>query len=315
VNVGELRKDYILDEWVIIESARGKRPHDFKTESGPAAVSTDYFGVGNEKLTPPEIGRVPDGKGGWKLRWFENKFAALHLEGQVTPRTDNAFFTFANNVGHHEVIVETPDMRQLWELSVDEVTTLLGVWRERINVIGAMPGISYVNVFKNSGPIGGTSIAHSHTQVMATAMMPPRVRAELDALRKFINDPYERILAIERTGPRFAYENEKAIVICPYASRFNFEAWVFPKRFARTLVDVGELRPLAQALCHVLAKLRELNCSYNIVLHYSPKGEDMRLHFEVMPRIATWAGFELGTGIIINSVPPETAAAFYRGEQ
>jgi len=68
----ELRKDYILDRWVIIATGRGKRPHEFKTEDdiyaddkGPEKC---FFCPGNESMTPPEIGRVKDDKGGWKLR-------------------------------------------------------------------------------------------------------------------------------------------------------------------------------------------------------------------------------------------------------
>jgi UDPglucose--hexose-1-phosphate uridylyltransferase len=313
VFVGELRKDYILDRWVIIAAKRGKRPHEFKTESAPAAAQTDYFAPGNETFTPPEIGRIAAGKG-WKMRWFENKFAALQPEGEPNVRMDNDFFTFAGNYGHHEIIVETPDQRQLWDLSVEELAMVLGVYRDRINSLSKEPNIKYVQILKNHGPAGGTSIIHSHTQVMATAVMPPRVLEEIAAVRKFVNNPYERIIAVESKSLRRVFENDAAVAFCPYASRFNFEAWVFPKRFCRTLDEVGDLRPIAEALQRILVKLRELNCSFNIVLHYAPKGSDLHLHFEVLPRIAIWAGFEFGTDIIINSEPPEDAAAFYRGE-
>jgi len=313
--VGDLRKDYILDKWVIIAPKRGKRPHEYKVESEPQKAATDYFAPGNEAFTPPEIGRIPDGKGGWKMRWFENKFAALQPEGMREPRTDNRFFTWASNYGRHEIIVETPDNRQLWDFGVDEVAMLLGVWRDRINALMKAPGINYVVVFKNHGPQGGTSIIHSHTQVTALSVVPPRVKEELAAVRRFVSDPYADIINVEMTGPRKVIDNGKAVAFCPYASRFNFEAWVFPKTFARTLDDIGELKSMAEALRTVLTKLKELNCSYNIELHYSPAGENLRLHFEIQPRIAIWAGFELGSGIVINSVSPEEAAAFYRGEQ
>ncbi len=312
--MGELRKDYILDQWVIIAAKRGKRPHEFKVESAPAAASTDYFAPGNEAFTPTEIGRIPDEKGGWKMRWFDNKFAALAPEGQTTPRNDNTFFTWANNYGHHEVVVETPDNRQLWDLGVDEITQLLEVYRERINTLSKEPNVKYVNVFKNHGPAGGTSIIHSHTQVMALSVIPPRVSEEVAAVRKFTTDPFERIIEVEMKGTRRVMDNGTAVVFCPYASRFNFEAWVFPKRFCRTLDEVGDLKPMAEAIKLVLSKLKELNCSYNIVLHYAPPGTDLHMHFEILPRIAVWAGFEFGSGIIINSVPPEDAASFYRGE-
>ena len=71
---------------------------------------------------------------------------------------------------------------------------------------------------------------------------------------------------------------------------------------------------LAAILKKVLKKLKELNLSYNFYIHYSPKKENLHLHIEVTPRIATWAGFEFSTDITINSVMPEEAAKFYRSK-
>ena len=62
----------------------------------------------------------------------------------------------------------------------------------------------------------------------------------------------------------------------------------------------------------ITVKLKELNVSFNYVLHYAPQGENLHFHIEVLPRISTWAGFEFCSGIIINSVSPEDAAEFYK---
>ncbi|MBI4450538.1 galactose-1-phosphate uridylyltransferase, partial [Candidatus Woesearchaeota archaeon] len=119
--MGELRKDYILDRYVVISAGRGKRPREFKQPKPEIIEESCFFCPGHEQLTPPEIGRIA-GKDGWQVRWFANKFAAFAPEGNALLRTDNRFFTFASNYGHHEVIVETPDhTRQLSELSMDEI--------------------------------------------------------------------------------------------------------------------------------------------------------------------------------------------------
>jgi UDPglucose--hexose-1-phosphate uridylyltransferase len=311
--VGELRKDYILDRWVIIATGRGKRPIEFKQQAQPTLAPDDAFAPGHEDQTPPEIGRVST-REGWKMRWFENKFAAVQPQGVAEPRTDNDFFTFAANFGFHEVIVETPDARQLWDLDVDDIEGLFGVYRHVIAELKAKPGIKYVQVFKNSGAAAGTSIIHSHTQVIALPIMPAHVREEVAAVRRFVNDPWERIITIEKGSLRRVFENDGAVAFCPYASRFNYECWIFPKDFARNLEE-ADIHALADALQHVLSRLKLLGCAYNYVLHYAPDDADMRMHIEILPRIATWAGFELGTDVIINTVSPEDAAAFYRGEQ
>ena len=77
--MGELRKDYVLDRWVIISPKRGKRPHELSKDA-KVVEGKCYFCPGSEDSTPPEIGRVPL-NGGWQIRWFENKFAALKPEG------------------------------------------------------------------------------------------------------------------------------------------------------------------------------------------------------------------------------------------
>jgi len=313
VNIsGELRKDYILDRWVVISSGRGKRPKQFKKLEAKH-VELDYFGVGNESMTPPEIGRIGS-KSKWKMRWFDNKFAAVHPEGQAEIRTDNTYFTFSGNYGEHEVLVETPKLeKQLADLSVKDIAQLFEVYNQRIIDLSKRPNIDYVCAFKNHGRKGGTSIVHSHSQIIAMNHVPKDVRDEVEAVKKFDHCPYCDIIKIESEGVRKCFENEDFIAFCPYASRFNYEVWVFPKKHIRTLGDVKNCQSLAEIMKLILKKLKKIGADYNYYLHYAPEGEDLHFHIEVAPRIATWAGFELGSGEIINSVPPEDAAEFYRG--
>jgi len=313
VNLGELRKDYILDRWVIISSGRSKRPKEFKQESLEIIEETCFFCPGNEKSTPLEIGRVSQ-ESFWKLRWFENKFPALTPDGQINAKTDNQFFTFAPNYGHHEVIVETPDhKKQLADLSEKDIVDLFNVYNLRIKELSKKDNVAYVNVFKNHGPYGGTSLLHSHSQVMATSYVPQLVNDKVNACRKFIECPYCKIIQAEKNSLRRCFENSTFVAFTPYASRFNFEIWIFPKHHAKNLDEVN-INDLANILKKALVKINQLNLSYNFFLHYSPNNSDLHFHIEIIPRVAVWGGFEFCTNIIINSVSPEDAARFYRGE-
>ena len=312
--MGELRKDYILDRWVIISAGRGKRPKQFK-KLETVEVKVDFFAPGNESMTPPEIGRTGTKKK-WKMRWFENKFAALEPQGQADIRTDNTYFTFSGNYGYHEVVVETPRIdKQLYDLSTDEIEKVLEVYQRRIEDLSGKPNIKYVCVFKNHGQKGGTSIVHSHSQIMAINHLPKEVRDEVEASKRFGKCPYCDIINIEKGSLRRCFENDDFVAFAPYASRFNYEIWIFPKAHIRTLGDVKNLNSLAEIMKKVLKKLKKIGADFNYYLHYYPDGEDLHFHIEVAPRIATWAGFELGSGTVINSVPPEDAAKFYRGEK
>jgi UDPglucose--hexose-1-phosphate uridylyltransferase len=310
----ELRRDYILDRWVIIAERRGKRPHDFAQNPDVYPAGKCYFCPGNENETPPEIGRIEkDGK--WKVRWFPNKFSFIEREGSSNVKTADNFFTYSNPFGGHEVIAETDDhSKQLHDLSVNDIRDVLGVYSQRIIELSKKD--EYVVVFKNHGTDAGTSIAHSHSQVASVNILPPNI---LDECSRSIKDGrclYCDIISIEKNSYRRTFENERFVAFCPYASRFNFEIWIFPKAHIRSIteMDATFLQDLADLVKRSISKLAELKADYNLCVHYAPKSRDLHFHIEIMPRLAKWAGFELSSGIIVNQVSPEEAARFYRGE-
>jgi UDPglucose--hexose-1-phosphate uridylyltransferase len=311
----ELRKDYVLDRWVVIATERKKRPQQFKHKPSHDKEGVCFFCPGNEHMTPPEIGRVPLGDS-WKYRWFPNKFPAVSAEGDPAIRTHNDFFTFASAYGHHEVIVETPDhKKQLWDLSKEEMSEVFRIYNTRIIELSKQPNIKYITIFKNHGREAGTSLIHSHTQLAAISWMPKAIQDESKACKK--GCPYCRIIQIEKDSNRRCFENNNFVAFAPYASRFGLEVWVFPKQHMRTMAEFSDEHyyELADIMQQILLKLKEIGASYNYYLHYSPKGEDLHFHIEVTPRVATWAGFEFSTETIINAVPPEDAARFYREEE
>ena len=312
--VGELRKDYILDRWVILSTGRGKRPKEFVDQQSQKSAAECFFCPGNETMTTVEIGRI-EKSGQWQMRWFENKFPALDTGCAPELKTHNRFYTFALNCGNHEIVVETNEhAKQLADLSTSEITTLFTVFAQRIRDLSSNKNVKYVSVFKNHGVHAGTSLVHSHSQIMAMPFVPALVMDEVLASRKFVHCPYCAIIESEKNSARRCFENDAWVAFAPYASRFNYEVWLFPKQHVKSLAELNSFDGLADILKKVLVKLKELNCSYNFCLHYAPRNHDLHLHIEVLPRIAVWGGFELGTHAIINSVFPEDAAQFYRGE-
>ncbi len=311
--MGEIRKDYILDRWVIIATERGKRPHQFVSEEEPKKDGVDFFARGNEDKTPAEMFRYDDNDGNWVLRVFPNKFPAVKSEGNFNIETHNKFYTFAAAFGEHEVLVETPDDRQLWDLSVDEIKLTFQGYCETYKRLKEKEGVKYVQVFKNHGSKAGTSIKHSHSQIIAYNVVPSIVLEEVAANKANGSCAYCEIIEAERESERKCFENDSFIAFTPYASRFPCEIWVFPTTHLKTLEECN-LDDLADIMKNILSKLKELNASFNYMLHYAPDGEDLHFHIEILPRLATWAGFEYN-GTIINTMTPEGAAKFYRGEE
>ena len=311
--MGIIRKDYILDRWIYYAVSRTKRPREFKSVEVRDNAKVCFFCPWNTHLTPPEIGRV-EYKGGWKLRWFLNKFPAVEKKGNAKIKPKK-FLSEGNSYGIHEVVVETQHHKsQLADLPLQQIRELLEVYKSRIKELSRLSGIKYVSVFKNHGKDAGTSLIHSHSQVTALSQVPSLVMEEINAVNKYKKCPYCDIIKLEAKSKRKIFETKNVIAFAPFASRFNYEAWIFTKRHKRTMEELeeSELMDLASALKKILAKLRKINVSYNFYVHYSPEKENLHFHIEVCPRIATWGGFELSTNAVINSIMPEDAAGFYR---
>lgn len=311
--MGELRKDYILDRYALIVTDRAKRPDDFISEPHPVKEKICYFCPGNEHLTPPEIGRFPENADEWQIRVFPNKFPAVKQGGKVNLSTDNSFFTYSDAYGVHEVIVETPNHNQiLADLTEERIVNYIKVIQKRTEVNLKNPNIKYVSVFKNKGKRAGTSIQHTHTQLIAYNIVPEAILKKELAVSKFSSCPYCSILNIEMTSRRACFDNEAFAAFTPYASRFPFEIWIFPKKHVLNINEFEdkEFVFLAEILKKILLKLKSLNAAYNFYLQYGVK--NMHFHIEITPRLSTWAGFELSTGTVINTMSPEDAAEFYK---
>ena len=308
-----IRKDYILDRWVYYATSRKKRPREFKSYDVKNETKDCLFCPLNEKLTPPEIGRV-ESNGHWKIRWFLNKYPAVEKRG--SPRIiSRKFFLEGSAYGIHEIIAETNHHKsQLADLPVEHIMELLDVFRVRIKELSKAKNVKYVQIFKNHGKDAGTSLIHSHTQVMALSRIPSLVKEEINATKKYKKCPYCEIIRLESRSKRKIIETKNVIAFAPFASRFNYEAWLFVKRHKTRMEELNgaEIRDLASTLKKLLVKLKKINSSYNLFVHYSPGKEDLHFHLELTPRLATWGGFEISTSAVINSVMPEDAARFYR---
>lgn len=321
--MNELRKDYILDRYVIISKERSKRPL-LICEKPPAADDRTKcpFDPGHEHMLFGIINEIKKGDD-WIIRVVPNKFSAVSLEGDPEIKTDNKFYTYASAYGFHEVIIETPDHEtELEELPVEHIQGILKTFVWRIKELNDREHIKYVSLFKNRGLEAGASLKHSHSQIIAYNVKPSWISDELLKVYEYFvkneSCPYCEIIEREKTSDRRAFENESFVAFAPYASRFPYEIWIFPKKHYSNISNLKneELFNLASMLKSILMQLDKLGYPpYNLKIHNAqPAGEFFHFHIEISPRLSVWAGFELETGTVINTVAPEDAAKFYRGE-
>lgn len=315
--MGELRRDYIRDIWVIISPKREGRPKQFTTTSKKKDNGKCFFCRGNESMTPPETYRVEEKKK-WILRCFPNKFPAVSEEETPKLKVINEFLRYQHAFGWHEVMVDSPwHDKQLSDMPVEHVRKVLQAYSDRVDELSKIQDIKYIAVFKNHELEAGTSIIHSHSQLIAYNHISRAVLEEVKAVSQFNKCPYCSIMRMEsKLGSRLAFENKKAIAFTPYASRYPYELAIFPKRHVHNITELrdDELLGLARIVKESLVKLKKLRAPYNMYLHNAPIGKELHFHMKINPRTSIFGGFELATGTIINTVAPEDAAKFYRGE-
>lgn len=326
----EIRQNPATKEWVIIATERAKRPEDFvdrerKEEPVPDFSPECPFCPGNEGHTPPEIAanRLD---GDWSLRVVPNKFPALVPVGEDEREEEQNFFRRMNGLGQHEVVIETPSHnKSLGRVDDDKALEIVTAYRDRYIDLSRDKRFKLVKIFRNQGKAAGTSLTHPHSQIVATPVVPLHIRHRLEEATRFYDDHGQcvfcRIIDMERKErERVVADGDDFLVIEPFASRFPFETWILPREHHATFGEVrdAELVGFARVLNRLLEKLiRGLCCpAYNMVIRTAPSGEEgeeyYHWHVQIIPRLTTPAGFELGTGVFINTSLPEATAEFLR---
>ena len=326
----ELRQNFITKEWVIIATERAKGPEDLVVHKPAHQIASFVancpFCPGNESLTPPELLRVPvsnDGK--WRVRMVPNRFAALARDVEPT-RTIHRSRRTINGFGVHDVIIETQDHSQCTALMSDaHVADVLRIYKTRYNELSHDHRIAHVTIFKNHGHDAGTSLEHPHSQLIATPVISHQVRQRLQhALNHY--DEYGECMFCqmieEELGEkaRVVMTTEHFVALEMFASAVPFSTHIYPRRHMASFGDISsaELSDLARTLRTVLAKLYHglENPDFNYTIRSSPAecvgAKYFHWYLSIIPRLTRVAGFELGSGMFINTVLPEAAADFLR---
>ncbi len=326
----EFRQNFATKEWIILATERGKRPSDFhrKPEDQKEPTSTYEkdcpFCRGNEKLTTEPQLTFPSEEN-WQVRVVTNKYAALDPSLDPTRREDGAFLS-VDGFGRAEVVIENPyHNANPATMNPPDIELVLKAYRERQRDLSRDGKINLVTIFRNHGFRAGTSLAHPHSQVIATPIIPPHVRYPIQqAIMHF--DTFGKCVYCEmleeelRQKERIIFESDNFVAFCPYAARSPFESRIYPKRHMASYVSIndGEIEELAVVLRRVLAGVFHGlgDPDYNYIIRSSPVGDEnvrhLHWYFVIVPKITIPAGFEIGSGIYINTVSPEESAEFLR---
>lgn len=302
----EIRKAYLFNKYVIITPGRAKRPRDIKEQTIVKRDDNCAFCPKNidKKLILDKIDRETSKE--WQVISIANIYPAVTLENKKA-------------YGTQEVIIETPEhQKELGDLKENQIEKVLRMYTSRTKNLAKNKEIDYILCFKNQGSKAGASLAHAHSQVFATKLIPEDLKEEarliMDYKAKHKTCAYCDIIKKESKTERNIFEDKNILAFTPYASEYHYEAWIFPKRHLDniTLLKKEEFKSFAKALKMILLKLDSLGLSFNLFLHNVISDQNQHFYIKVQPRDSVWAGVELGSGLVINSIPPEVAAKFYK---
>ncbi len=297
----EIRRDYIFDEYVIISPGRGKRPYDTHKNRHPLIETADSPRLDKEK----EVYTLKEGDE-WQVKVVQNRFPALTM-GNIRAH------------GAQEIVIDTPLANTSFaQLSITQIERVLKTYQERISKLLSEKGIVYVLVFRNDGFEAGASLAHAHSQIYALPIVPKKFLEHSKQIEDYFIDkkkkPIDDIIAYEKSQKkRVVAEDEHFIVICPYASQYPFEAWLIPKKHVIKFDELNEteLKSASKHLKMLTQKLTGAQISYNFFIE-NGTSPNFRCIIKLYGRSNIWGGFEVATEMVINTVPPESAAKWYR---
>ncbi|MCJ7614152.1 DUF4921 family protein [Candidatus Bathyarchaeota archaeon] len=330
----EVRKDYLLNRWVVFAKERKKRPTDFVKDYAAKKEGVCPLCPGNEHMTPPAVLAYLSSDGAIKKERDQNGFCHKDWLVRVVPNLYPAFAppeeddaketgdqTVFRAVGHHEVFAESPCHNEHpGAARVSQLVHVINAYLDRLRNLSGKPYVKHVSIFRNHGREAGASLSHAHTQLIATPVVPTILDEEFEASKSFWDKNHEcllcNVLEKERLSTRFIWENSSFVVFAPWASVNPLEFWVLPKRHQSNILAMSgdEVKDLAETMRVCLGGLKTLlnDPPYNFGFH-TLLSEDARdcyhWHLEVYPRLTIWAGFEKSTGMFINVISPEDAAA------
>ncbi len=333
----ELRLDLISRDWVIIATGRARRPSSFKRDKKATHKGTKKdcpFCKISTQEDPVLIfskGKKVSFKGwdsfpaDWSLVSIPNKYPAFSPYSELNEEIEGGVYKKMNAAGFHEVVITRDHYKDIAVLPLKKVEEVFRAYKIRFNDLKGKKFVNHISIFHNHGQEAGASIAHPHSQIITTPLIDSDLNTALKNAGEYYTKNKECLYCKMNkwegeSKERIVFENKDFMAICPFASKTAFQVIISPKEHLSYYEDISEekLSTLAQAFKEVLRKLKKgLNePAYNFYLHTAPcdgkKHDYYHWHWTILPKTATWAGFEIGTQMEISTIEPEEAAKYLR---
>ncbi|WP_242834240.1 galactose-1-phosphate uridylyltransferase [Clostridium pasteurianum] len=311
LGVPHMRINPISKETVIMSENRSKRPTDFSSNKNgieKMEFKDDCpFCIANQHMTAEKI---YDSKGSYPVTVVENKYPI------VSKKED----TKSNIYGFHYVVIEGREhSKSFYELKKVHIAEIIKAYISVSKDIYENEFIKYVQIFKNNGRDAGASLQHAHSQIVGINIIPEKIKREIENTKEYYKknkicvlcDILKNEIQIKE---RIVHQGKEFIALCPYASTYKYEIQIVKRKHSSTMMNLNEkeIDDLSDVLKVVTNKLHRVlgeNISYNIYYNFIKEdNEYYHFYIEICPRTVKGAGFEISTGIMVNTVLPEIAA-------
>ena len=322
-----IRKDPVTKQSVIISSERTGRPSDYVNMNEKHVANSELscpFCRGHEMKTPDPVYTVyAEQEEIWQVRIVPNKYPIIsETRENELPKT-NKLFCASSSKGFHDVIIEHPNHHfNFYHAQTEDFFYIFKAVMMRLKDLSKNKDMLYSLHFKNFGPEAGASLSHSHSQIITTPFIPIQMLDEINGALEYYNENqrcvYCDIIKEEKIiDKRVICENDSFIAISPFASRSPYQIYVIPKQHSNSITYASspQILDFASLLKNIFDRLYKLlgEVSFNYVLHtLLPVLENKYDHsshwfLDIMPKMSKLAGYELGSGVFINSITPEDA--------
>jgi len=326
----EIRQDLVSGDWIVVATERSKRPHDMKKrqvvkhpEDGDPFEDPEKFG--NEVI---KTIMNKDGSD-WAVKIIKNKYP-LVTSGACGDVREYGPFKVRDGIGLHEVIIFRDPDKDFPLFSKDEMELAIKTFRDTYrDMIKKDDCQKLTLLFYNHGVEAGASLKHPHAQIISVPIYPQEINRSLKGAEEYYKKNGKKVhqVMIEwgmKEGERTVYENDKFIALCPYASKMPYEIRIYPKDFGACfdVISDEDTKEFADMLGTVLKKLHKGlgDPPFNFYIDSAPSDREFTCpaqdfyvwHLEIIPKLSTLAGFELGTGVEVNVVEPKEAAELLR---
>ena len=307
----EIRRDPLLEQWVIVAGHRQARTFLPPTSECPLCPTR------GDQLT-----EIPESD--YEVVVFENRFPSLMMDATSDVEDPQT----RPGLGRCEVVTFTSDhSSSLSQVDPARMRLVLEAWIDRTRELSTLQGVEYVFVFENRGVEIGVTLPHPHGQIYAYPFVPPRDERMREVARKYREatgrNVYQEVIADEETdGRRIIYSGDTWVAFVPRAARWPFEMQLFTRRPVARLTDLNEAEKeeFSRAYLGILRGLDRVlgvPMPYISAWHQAPvntRDDDSRLFLEIFSlrraaeKLKYLAGSESAAWVWINDISPEQAA-------